>query len=488
MSQRRFGSVVLGTSLVVGMAAFAAGRGSVRVEPSPMDVIPESVTDAVDAAATAAGDAATEAAGAAAELKPETSPAASSSASGSPAAARSAGVALVSATERESGVVRYAPFSGVSRAEWDMPVVRNARVERWITFLRGKNAERTHTWLEREGRWGGMIRAKLAERGMPQDLLYLTMIESGLSPVAYSHAHASGMWQFISETGRRYGLEIDSYVDERRDPIRATDAALDYLQDLHERFGSWYLAAAAYNSGENRVERILRQRAGGEKGREDLFWVIDDHLPRETRDYVPLMLAAGHIAKDPELYGFRDVRYQEPLSYQDVEVPGGVSIAAIAEAAGVDAEAVEGLNPHLKRGITPPGGSYVVRVPVGRKDAVLANLDRAVEETRLAVVQHRVRRGETLSHIAQRYGVRLSALQAANRGVSSRHLAVGQRIAVPADGASASSAGADVVYRVRRGDTLWEIARRHSVSVTELRRWNGIGSRIYPGQQIRIRS
>src|SRR5690606_12775103 len=135
--------------------------------------------------------------------------------------------------------------------------------------------------------------------------------------------HAAGLWQFISETGRRYGLEVSPYVDERRDPIAATDAALAYLSDLYERFGSWYLAAAAYNSGENRVERVLRQRAGGQKGDDALFWKIDAYLPRETRDYVPLMLAAGHIGKDPNQYGFFGLEHQAPLAYDEVEVPGG---------------------------------------------------------------------------------------------------------------------------------------------------------------------
>ena len=189
---------------------------------------------------------------------------------------------------------------------WDLPAVRNERVEFWIDFLSGRNAAKTELWLERQGRYAPLIRQALAANDMPQDLLYLAMIESGLSPKAYSHAAASGMWQFIAETGRRYDLRIDGYVDERRDPVKATAAALEYLGEMHDEFDSWFLAAAGYNSGENRVRRLLR----GRPGTEDMYWVIGPELPRETRDYVPLMLAMAHIAKDPARYGFTDLEYQ----------------------------------------------------------------------------------------------------------------------------------------------------------------------------------
>lgn len=385
-----------------------------------------------------------------------------------------------------------------ARTEWDLTRTTNDRVEYWIDFLTGRNHDRTRVWLEREGKYGEFIRSKLRERGMPEDLLYLTMIESGLSPKAYSKAHAAGLWQFISETGRRYGLEVSTYVDERRDPLASTDAALSYLTDLHEMFeGSWYLAAAGYNSGENRVARILRQRLGSRGGDDGLFWMIDEHLPRETRDYVPLMLAAAFIAKDPGAYGFHGIEHQEPLSFDEVEVPGGISLETVARAASVEPETVEDLNPHLLRGITPPGRSWKVRVPPGAATVAAANLEKVAEEERLATVYHRVRGGETLSHIARRYGVGVAEIRAANGGLNPNRLQVGQRLRVPALGGSAvrvasTSSAADepswTTYRVRRGDTLWGIARRHGVSVTQIRRWNGIGSRIYPGQSIRLES
>ncbi len=391
--------------------------------------------------------------------------------------------------------VRFAATALRPRTEWDLPKTYNDRVQYWIDYLSGRNRDRMRLWLEREGRYGPMIRERLVQRGMPEDLVYLAMIESGLSPKAYSHADASGMWQFISETGQRYGLEVSPFVDERRDPVRATDAALDYLSELHERFGSWYLAAAAYNSGENRVERVLRQRVNGQKGSEALFWMIDDHLPRETRDYVPLMLAAAHIGKDPARYGFHEIALEAPLEYEEVKVPGGVPLTSIAKSAGAELDEITVLNAHYLRGITPPGDERVVRVPTGSAERVLDSLDRIEEEGRLSTVVHRVGRGETLSHIARRYGVDSDALQASNGYVNPRRLQVGQLIRVPVNGSVAAAAGQSSpsaaswrTYRVRRGDSLWTIARRHGVSVSELRRWNQIGTRIHPGQQIRIQA
>ncbi|HEX6308619.1 MAG TPA: LysM peptidoglycan-binding domain-containing protein [Longimicrobiales bacterium] len=383
---------------------------------------------------------------------------------------------------------------------WDLPVTRNESVEFWIDFLKGRNHERTELWLERQGKYGPMIRAELRRRGMPEDLLYLALIESGLSPKAYSRAAASGMWQFIAETGRRYGLEVSTEVDERRDPIRSTAAALDYLQDLYDRFGSWYLAAAAYNTGENRVERILRERAGGAKGADSLFWKIAPHLPRETRDYVPLMLAAGHIAKEPAKYGFDELEYQEPLAFDVVWVPGSADLSMIAQATGAETETIEELNTHLTKGRTPSDRAFSVRIPPGTRvafDRSFAELYRGArlavapqQATKVAatVASHRVRRGETLSHIARRYGVSLDALQRANASVNPRRLRPGQTLRVPGAVAVTKSGSAEQRYhRVTRGENLSVIAKRYGVTVRQIRAWNGIsGSRIQPGQRLRV--
>lgn len=263
-------------------------------------------------------------------------------------------------------------------AKWDLTVTDHERVDFFIEFLMGKNYDKTRLWLERMGKYAPLIQNELRERGMPTDLLYLAMIESGLSPDAYSRARAAGMWQFIAETGERHGLEVSQYVDERRDPVKATAAALDYLQALHDRFDSWYLAAAGYNTGENRVGRLMRERTGTERGSDAAYWEIWNQLPSETRDYVPLMLAMGHIAKDPARYGFHGLEPQQPLQFEEVVVPGNTQLADVAGAAGVDFATVRDLNPQLVRKQTPPGRRWAVRIPIGDGQAVqLALGDRS---------------------------------------------------------------------------------------------------------------
>lgn len=196
--------------------------------------------------------------------------------------------------------------SSGSSTSWDLPNIDNARVDSWVKLFttNPKVKSRFAVWLDRKSTYEPMISEKLAERDMPQDLIYLAMIESGFNPKAKSPAKAGGLWQFISETGRRYGLTVNRHVDERNHPEKATDAALAYLSDLHDRFGSWYLAAAAYNTGENRVARIMKQVTGSEKGTDEDYYRISRLLPKETQDYVPMMIAAGRISKEPAKYGF----------------------------------------------------------------------------------------------------------------------------------------------------------------------------------------
>jgi membrane-bound lytic murein transglycosylase D len=248
---------------------------------------------------------------------------------------------------------------------WDIEQTKNDKVDFFIEFLMFKNHDKTKLWLERLGKYGPMIQEKLAERGMPQDLIWLATIESGLDPNAYSSADAAGIWQFIEETAERHGLEVTKYVDERRDPIASTDAALDYLKKLNDRFGgSWYLSAAGYNTGENRVERIVREEAGGRFGDESVYWQISGSLPKETRDYVPVMLAMAHIGKDPAKYGFSNLETQEPLRFREMRVAGGTQLADVAREIGVEAEVLYELNPHLVKKQTPPGREWSVRIPI----------------------------------------------------------------------------------------------------------------------------
>jgi len=263
-----------------------------------------------------------------------------------------------------------------------LPMEVNQRVEFWMTrYL--NNPRAFQVTLSKAGLYSGMIREKLRERGMPQELLYLAAIESEFSTGARSRVAATGMWQFMSPTARAYGLRVDAYVDERRDPIRATEAALDYLNALHERYGSWYLAAAAYNAGPTRVTRALRRHADGRMGDEALYWEIVDHLPAETQEFVPKLLAATTLARNPEKYGleFDPVASYE---YELVWVPGGTLVSEVAQALGVAEQRIRTLNPHLTRGITPPEAAFGLRVPVGMASRAVASLSPRAVALRLA--------------------------------------------------------------------------------------------------------
>jgi membrane-bound lytic murein transglycosylase D len=348
-----------------------------------------------------------------------------------------------------AGIVREAN-AAVSDAKWDIPVVRNDAVDRFVGIFTGRQQDRMALYLKRSGRYEGMIRGKLRERGMPEDLLYLSMIESGFNPTARSHASAVGLWQFIEDTGKRYGLRVDSYVDERKHPEKSTDAALSYLQDLHGQFGSWYLAAAAYNTGEGRVARVMKQVTGKEKGRDADFWRIRRRLPSETREYVPLMVAAALVAKEPHKYGLGGVQRWMPLEHDEVQVPAGTRLSVVAEAVGVSENEIKRLNPHLVRAMTPPGARpFAVRVPQGRAQrfaaefpemqrraaqlAVREAAERRAEAARraAAVRRHTVRRGESLWTIARRYDTTVKKVQAANGLGARSRIRPGQRLVIP---------------------------------------------------------
>jgi membrane-bound lytic murein transglycosylase D len=345
-----------------------------------------------------------------------------------------------------AGIVREAS-AAVAGTTWDIPVARNAAVDRFIGIFTERQQDRMALYLKRSGRYEGMIRGKLRERGMPEDLLYLSMIESGFNPTARSHASAVGLWQFIEDTGRRYGLRVDSYVDERKHPEKSTDAALSYLEDLHSQFGSWYLTAAAYNTGEGRVSRVMKQVTGKEKGRDADFWRIRRRLPSETREYVPLMVAAALVAKEPHKYGLGGVQRWMPLEHDEVQVPAGTRLSVVAQAVGVSENEIKRLNPHLVRSMTPPGKKpYPVRVPVGRTQRYAANFDaaqkaaaetaareRREEQRRVAatVRRHTVRRGESLWTIARRYDTTVKKVQSANHLGRRSRIRPGQRLVIP---------------------------------------------------------
>jgi membrane-bound lytic murein transglycosylase D len=254
---------------------------------------------------------------------------------------------------------------------WDLPNLDHERVDFWVNrFTTDPDMHaKLEGFLSRSGAYMPMISVKLEDRDMPHDLIFLALIESGFDPTAYSGADASGLWQFVAETGRRYGLTVNKELDERNHPEKSTDAALEYLSELHERFNSWYLAAAAYNTGENRVGRIMKEVTGSERANsEEDYYLIWDRLPKETRDYVPLMIAAARIAKEPAKYGFDHVVPLEALSYDEIRVKPHTPLAEVAKVAGAETSEIVALNPFMKGKKTPAeknGEGYMVRVPPG---------------------------------------------------------------------------------------------------------------------------
>ena len=385
------------------------------------------------------------------------------------------------------------------------PLVVNAAVQKWIDYFETVIPERFGLYLERKGRWERMIRHKLREANMPQEFIYLALIESGMNPFAYSRARAVGIWQFISSTAQRYDLEVSFWIDERRDPEKATDSALRYLSDLYKQFDSWYLAAAAYNAGPGRVRRGLR-RVEGEGG---TFWDVADTgiLRRETRDYVPKLIAASIIGKNPERYGFGHIVKQARDDIVTVTVPDATSFDVLADAAGTDEDVIRELNPQFPQRVTPPNRAVVIRIPRDGAAEFGGRYAAIPQDERVTWTYHVVTRGQTLGEIGRRYGVTVVALRSANGNVNPRRLRIGQRLVIPsparlasrqAESSSASSdnGGSNTPERssgsatvvVRRGDSLWLIANRFSVSTRQLMEWNGLSSStIHPGDRLEIK-
>ncbi len=371
------------------------------------------------------------------------------------------------------------------------------RVEYYKDFFLGPSRDRFRIWLGRLNRYEGMIRNRFRQQGIPEDLVYLGLIESGYSNTAVSRASAVGMWQFISSTGRQYSLRVDEWVDDRRDPFRATDAAARHLWDLKERFGSWYLAAAAYNGGSGRVSRGLNRLGSRDTLQsDDAFFALYDgrYLRRETKDYVPKLIAAAMIAKDPLPHGFESIPYLGPLVFDEITVPDATGLDVLAHLADTTLRAMVELNPRYYRGVTPPGRSAIVRVPRETGSKVARRYAELPPSERVNFKEHTIRKGETLGILAQRYGVSLDLILAANRGIEPRRLRVDQRVVIPVSlmARSNPSAAPRPVqmarrYTVRRGDSLWSIAKKYRVRISDLRRWNGIrGSHLRVGQRLTV--
>jgi membrane-bound lytic murein transglycosylase D len=379
---------------------------------------------------------------------------------------------------------------------FDIPIVLNERVAYFLDYFQTVARERFGIWLSRSTKYIPRMQEILRQQGLPEDLVYLALIESGFNPRAVSRSAAVGPWQFISATGSRYGLKQDRWVDERRDPEKATFAAAAYLTDLYREFGSWYLAAAAYNCGEGRIRRAIRDHNTVD------YWEICDQqaIARETRDYVPQMIAAILIAKEPSKYGFADVCYETPPEWETAALERPTDLRLVAELCGSELQQVKDLNPELRLNWTPPvgGASYRLRVPRGSREQFLARLAEHREQLASSLIEHRVRRGETLNRIARRYGCSVYELAAANDLSPKSRVRRGQRLAVPISLAELEARAYEAAGRpekfcspkthtVRRGDSLHRIAKRYGISLAEIKSLNPrlkkMGD-IHPGQQI----
>lgn len=387
-----------------------------------------------------------------------------------------------------------------------IPTEVNPLVEKWITYFQGRGREHMERYLGRSSRYEKLMKKVLRDNGLPEDLFYIALIESGFSSQATSHAAAVGYWQFIRGTGKRYGLDINPFVDERRDPVFATQAAAEYFKGLYSVFGSWYLAMASYNVGENRVKREVMNHYTRD------FWELarKNRLPKETINYVPKFIAAKLIAKDPAKYGFEDIDYLPPIEFDHITVNKPVNMRQMADKMGLNYEDFKALNPKFKGEVAPlKGQELVLRIPPGTSEAAtVAATDSFVTDLQFIAdsgdtQKYKIRRGDNLKTIARRYRTSVAYIRDLNDLPRKTRLKVGMTIQVPdrtplhersaprnnssmvakqsakpAPQKSVDTAVADMTggryYVVQSGDSLFSIAQKYSTSVSELQRTNNI--------------
>lgn len=376
---------------------------------------------------------------------------------------------------------------------YHIPMVLNDSVENHLEYFKTRGRDSFQLWLDRSQRYTPMMKGILREKNLPEDLVYVAMIESGFNPYAVSWARAVGHWQFMPATGKSYGLRIDWWIDERKDPVKSTNAAAEHLKDLHNLFGSWPLALASYNAGAGKVQRaVLRTRS-------DDFWDIkaSRYIRKETKNYVPKYMAATIIAKNPEAYGF-SVTTVDPYQYDEVVLEESADLRLIARCADCTYQEIKELNPELKRWVTPPHFSkYTLKIPFGKKETFLANYAAIPPEQKIKWERHEVRKGETLSSLAKQYNTSPEAIRDIN-GLRKSRIAPGKHLLIPIDingknhdlsYVTTGEGGKQqrILYRIRRGETLVRIAKMHKVTVADIREWNkGLGKTVRAGQKIKL--
>ncbi|MGD9899979.1 MAG: LysM peptidoglycan-binding domain-containing protein [Calditrichaceae bacterium] len=388
-----------------------------------------------------------------------------------------------------------------------MPITLNNKVRLAIKYFQTKGRPVFTRWLERSGRYEPMVREILREKNLPEDLVYLAMIESGFNPHAYSYARAAGMWQFISATGRYYGLRHDWWFDERRDYFKATIAAAEHLDDLYERFDDWYLALAGYNCNPKKVEKNMRRYDTRD------FWQLRS-LPRQTRNYVPTFLAATIIAKDPEKFGFY-VDKSDPIEIDMVEISESIDLNVVAKAVDTTYSYIKEINPAVLRWVTPPGvKNFNLYLPKGKAQQFKEKYASLPDNEKRSWVRHKIQSGQTLSTIAQKYHTSIAVIKETNR-LSGNMIRAGHYLLIPVPQNSTHFKYSSVsysqsskpkrqsrpkavitnvpghkkiIYEVKSGNTLGEIAEIFKTRASEIRSWNGLryGSYIYPKQKLVI--
>jgi membrane-bound lytic murein transglycosylase D len=373
-----------------------------------------------------------------------------------------------------------------SAIDHDVPLTVNDPVLAYVNYFKTpRGSAIVETGLRRAGRYREMVRRVLKEEGLPQDLIYLAQAESAFLPQAVSKAGARGMWQFMSFAGRKYGLQKTWWVDERQDPEKATRAAARDLRDLYDQFGDWYLAMAAYNSGAGTVQKAVERTGYAD------FWELYHRnvLPKETQNYVPIILALDLISKDPARYG---IDFDpEPALKADAVKPGqAIDLRLVAETIDTDLDSLRSLNPELLRLVTPPDPEFVLHLPEGSAERFFAEIAVIPPEKWVSWRRHKVEQGETLSSIAKEYRVSPAEIADANELATGSALEEGQKLIIPAAARQETSTGKLIRYRVRRTDSIATIADEFDVSAAELRKWNhlradhvvrGTSLRIYPG-------
>lgn len=379
-----------------------------------------------------------------------------------------------------------------------IPLILNKYVEREIKSFQTQERSFFVESYRRSGRYRDYIAGELDKAGLPPEIIWLPLIESGYKDRAFSRARALGLWQFIASTGYKFNLKRDQWIDERMDFEKSTQGAIAYLTALHDLFGDWTTALAAYNCGEGNVLRAIREQRVNYM---DNFWDLYPFLPRETARYVPRLLAVLHIVSDPHEYGFAELTLDPSIEYEEVTLNKQVKLSAISSNLGVSLQSLEALNPILRQKVTP-NYPFTLRVPPQTGSMIQAGL-KDIPATKMVVksyTTHRVRRGETLSHIARKYRTSISKIARLNRIRNSSRIRVGQRLKVPlrrpvasfnSTGSTrpqvAAYAGDLLAYRVRTGDTLWSIARKYNTSVTRIKRINKLSNNhLRAGQILQI--